>query len=116
MEIGSVAAKVVKIIGNINNTPSIDGGEEYFSGGNYRWFDRKYNLYTGGRDEISASSIRGILSECGFTSSIHRSRRRKSCVFFINLLTPVPDWLGGAGKTKLDLRPYEDDIAKTVSA
>jgi hypothetical protein len=31
------------------------------------------------------------------------------------LRTPCPDWLGSAGKTKIDLRPYADDIAKVVS-
>jgi len=31
----------VDIIGNINSTPSIDGGEQYFQGGNYRWIDKR---------------------------------------------------------------------------
>jgi hypothetical protein len=33
----------VEIIGNINSTPSIDGGEQYFQGGDYRWTDKKGN-------------------------------------------------------------------------
>ncbi|HKG88043.1 MAG TPA: hypothetical protein VKA95_06925 [Nitrososphaeraceae archaeon] len=33
----------------------------------------------------------------------------------INLLTPVPEWLGGAGKTQINLRPYTKDIAEVVS-
>jgi hypothetical protein len=107
-DIGVDHAGEVKFIGNINNTPSIDGGEEYFSGGYYAWRDRKGNV-------VSASSIMGILSECGFNTSGYYSRRRKACVVFVNLLTPVPDWLGGAGKTKIDLRPYAKVIAETVS-
>ncbi|MPZ05393.1 MAG: DUF2399 domain-containing protein [Nitrososphaeraceae archaeon] len=107
-DIGVDHAGEVKFIGNINNTPSIDGGEEYFSGGEYAWRDRKGNALT-------ASSIMGILSECGFNTSDYYSRRRKACVVFVNLLTPVPDWLGGAGKTKIDLRPYAKVIAETVS-
>jgi Protein of unknown function C-terminus (DUF2399) len=33
----------------------------------------------------------------------------------VNLLCPVLDRLGGAGKTRIDLRPFEEDIAKAVS-
>lgn len=34
---------------------------------------------------------------------------------YINLNTPCPDWLGSAGKTHINLRPYAADIARTVS-
>ena len=37
-------------------------------------------------------------------------------VVYINLKTPIPEWLGGAGKTNIDLKPYAKDIAKTVSS
>lgn len=34
---------------------------------------------------------------------------------YINVKTPCPDWLGSAGKTKIDVKPYQQDIAKTLS-
>jgi len=98
----------VEFIGSINSTPSIDGGEGYFQGYPYRWLDKKGNT----RD---ATSVNDILHECGFnTSSYHTAKKRFPCVVAINLRTPVPDWLGSAGKTKIDLKPYADEIAKTV--
>lgn len=33
----------------------------------------------------------------------------------MNLLTPLPEWLGAAGKTHINLKPYAKDIAETVS-
>jgi hypothetical protein len=60
----------VDFIGNINDTPSIDGGEGYFSGGNYQWVDSR----TGYR--LSATNVRGILSECGFNTTDWISKRR----------------------------------------
>ena len=33
----------------------------------------------------------------------------------MNLLTPIPQWLGAAGKTHINLNPYANDIAETVS-
>jgi hypothetical protein len=99
----------VKFIGNINGTPSIDGGERYFQGGEYHWTNKQGHL-------MSETSISGILHECGFNRSISYSRRRKSSVVFVNLMTPCPDWLGSAGKTHIDLAPYQDMIAKTVSS
>ena len=53
----------VDFIGNINDTPSIDGGEGYFSGGNYQWTDSRSG------NPVDATSVRGILSECGFNST-----------------------------------------------
>ncbi len=89
--------------------PSIDSGEKYFEG-HYIWEDRKGKIQ-------GSYNIRGILSECGFSTSygISLSKRRVPCVLYINLWTPCLDWLGGAGKTHIDIRPYADDIAKTVS-
>jgi hypothetical protein len=52
----------VDFIGNVNDTPSIDGGEGYFSGGSYQWVDSR----TG--HQLSATSVTGILSECGFNA------------------------------------------------
>ena len=42
------------------------------------------------------------------------SKRKFASVLFINLNTPCPDWLGGAGKTHIDLKPYATDIAETL--
>src|SRR5215211_133629 len=109
-DIGVNHAGKVEFIGNINSTPSIDGGAGYFSNGNYQWFDRKGNL-------MSASSIISILHECGFnTSSYYTSKKIMPCVVYVNLKTPCPDWLSSAGKTHINLNPYADDIAKTVSS
>lgn len=44
------------------------------------------------------------------------SRRRKPCVLIVNLRTPYADWVGSAGKTHINLIPYGDVIAKTVSS
>ena len=51
----------VDLIGCINSTPSIDGGESYFQGGHYEWIDNT-------KDEMlmTASSVRGILSAVDF--------------------------------------------------
>jgi 5S rRNA maturation endonuclease (ribonuclease M5) len=100
----------IDIIGNVNSTPSIDGGEKYFDG-SYAWQDKKHKW-------ITSSGIRGILHECGFNSSgyVSDAKKKVSSVLYINLNTPCPDWLGSAGKTHIDLRPYVNDIAKTVSS
>jgi hypothetical protein len=99
----------VDSIGNINDTPSIDGGEGYFSGGSYKWVDSR----TG--HQLSAMSVRGILSECGFNTTSWISKRRVPSVVYLNLKTPVPDWLGAAGKTHIDLNPYANDIAQNLA-
>jgi hypothetical protein len=99
----------VDFIGNINNTPSIDGGEGYFSGGIYKWVDSR----TG--HQLSATSVTGILSECGFNTTSWISKRRVPSVVYLNLKTPVPDWLGAAGKTHIDLNPYASDIAQNLA-
>jgi len=99
----------VEFIGNINSTPSIDGGEGYFTGGLFRFKDRNGEIR-------EAQSIRGVLYNCGFTASdyYNRSRKKVHSVVIINLKTPCPDWLGSAGKTRVDLKPYADDIAQTL--
>ena len=105
----------VDLIGCINSTPSIDGGESYFQGGHYEWIDNT-------KDEMlmTASSVREILSRCGFSNYYWReqnkSKRRVPCIFYINLICPVLDWLGSAGKTHIDLQPFASEIAKAVSS
>jgi hypothetical protein len=99
----------VDFIGNINDTLSIDGGEGYFSGGSYKWVDSR----TG--HQLGATSVRGILSECGFNTTSWISKRRVPSVVYLNLKTPVPDWLGAAGKTHIDLNPYANDIAQNLA-
>ena len=43
IDIGSESAGEIEIIGNINSSPSIDGGEKYFND-NYDWFDKNREL------------------------------------------------------------------------
>ena len=89
-DIGIESAGTVTIIGNINSTPSIDGGHRYFesaSGMNvYVWNDKRGNTQ-------SASSLNDILANCGFSTYSNISKKRVPCVLYINLLTPCPDWL-----------------------
>jgi hypothetical protein len=99
----------IKFIGYINDSPAIDGGEKYFSDGNYSWHNKKGELMT-------ATSAKEILQRCGFdTGDFYDSKKRFPCVFLINLLTPIPGWLGAAGKTHINLKPYAKDIANTIS-
>jgi hypothetical protein len=99
----------VDFIGNINDSPSIDGGEGYFSGGSYQWTDPKTGY------SLSATNIRNILSECGFNATDYVSKRRVPSVVYLNLKTPVPDWLGAAGKTQVNLNPYANKIAQNLA-
>jgi hypothetical protein len=113
-DIGSEHAGEVEFIGNINDTPSIDGGEKYFQSphSDFLYKDKK-----SGR-EIPASSIKSVLHECGYNTShyVNTSKKKVPSVVYVNLKTPIPEWLGGAGKTNIDLKPYAPDIAKTVSS
>lgn len=105
----------VDLIGFINSTPSIDGGESYFQNGHYEWIDNNSK----DKKLMTALSLRGILSKCGFSDYYYyesKSKRRVPCVFYINLICPVLDWLGSAGKTHIDLQPFANDIAKAVSS
>jgi hypothetical protein len=99
----------VDIIGNINSTPSIDGGEQYFQGGNYRWIDKKGN-------NMDSTSLRGMLGECGFNKYLNASKRRVPSVVYVNIKTSCPDWLGSAGKTHINLKPYQDELANTFTS
>ena len=99
----------IEFIGIINDSPAIDGGEKYFSDGNYSWHNKKGKLKT-------ATSAKEILQRCGFdTGDFYDSKKRFPCVFLMNLLTPIPGWLGAAGKTHINLKPYAKDIANTIS-
>ena len=108
-DVGNEASGMIDIIGNINSSLSTNYGQTYFDASNhvYQWYDKKSGFK-------SASSLRGILAEYGFSTGVYLSKRRYPCVLYINLNTSCPDWLGGAGKTHLDLRPYANDIAETM--
>jgi hypothetical protein len=74
----------------------------------YRWTHKD--------TRITATSIKGILHERGFNASAAFTKRRVPCVIFVNLKTKCSNWLGSAGKTHIELTPYEDKIAKIVSS
>ena len=99
----------VEFIGNINSTPSIDGGEGYFTGGSFKFKDKNGEIR-------ETQSVSGVLYNCGFTASdyYNKSKKKVPSVVCVNLKTPCPDWLGSAGKTKIDLKPYADNIAQTL--
>ena len=80
----------------------------------YQWEGRKRHRYTGDRERPYASTIRSILSECGFVISGNYSKRRKPCVMFINLRCRCIEWLGAKGKTQINTDPFAKDIARTV--
>jgi hypothetical protein len=97
-------------IGSINSGMHIiDDGSGFYSDGFFRWNSKT------GKTRV-ADSVRGILSKCGFNSDEAMSKRRFHSVLYLNLLTPIPDWSGGAGKTSIELAPYADAIASTVSS
>ena len=105
----------IEIIDCVNDNASSDGGGSYFQGGNYRWKDKKQDRYSREYAELYASSIRHILSECGFNSSDRFTKRKKPCVLYINLRSPCIEWLGAKGKTRINTRPYSKVISETVS-
>ena len=114
-DLGRNNAGQIEIIDSVNNNASSDGGGSYFSGGSYRWEGRKRDYFTGDRERLYASSIRNILSECGFVTSGNYSKRRKPCVMFINLRCRCIEWLGAKGKTQINTDPFASDIANAVS-
>ena len=99
----------VKFIGNINDSPPSGDRMQYFYEGSYHWYDKQ------GKPK-SATGVGGILYNCGYNQDSYMSRRRKPCVVLVNLRTPYADWVGSAGKTHINLTPYSDVIAKTVSS
>lgn len=70
-DVGIEAAGIVEIIGNINSGLSISYGEAYFDSSKknvYQWYDKKSGFK-------SASSLRGILSEYGFSTAVYMSEK-----------------------------------------
>jgi hypothetical protein len=98
----------LEFIGCINGTPPLDGGRSYFENGRY-WWTNKHGEAT------FAGSLAKLLEKCGFSTYINFASRRKASILLLNLQTPCADWLGSAGKTSIDLGPYADLIAETVS-
>jgi hypothetical protein len=98
----------VTFIGSVNDTPAIDGGERYFQSDLYvyKWTDR--------RGEHCKSTAKEVLAEFGFNTYWGTSRRRVPSVVLINVKTPVPDWLGAAGKTHINQVPYGETIARAL--
>ena len=72
----------------------------------YKWTDR--------RGEHCKSTAREVLAEFGFNTYWGTSRRRVPSVVLINVRTNVPEWLGAAGKTHINLIPYAETIAKAL--
>jgi hypothetical protein len=111
-DVGTECIGEVEIIDSINDLTSSDGGGTYFDGGNYYWTGEKGKQKGLG---LNATSIRSILSICGFNRGEHSSRIKKPCVLFINLKCRVIDWLGAKGKTQINTKPFARDIVETVS-
>jgi hypothetical protein len=99
----------IEIIDCVNDSTSADGNGTFFNGGEYYWTNRRGN-------RVISTSINDILHECGFnTNEAYFSKRRKPCVLFINVKCRCIEYLGAAGKTHINTKPYTNDIAKTVS-
>jgi hypothetical protein len=98
----------LEFIGYINGTPSLDGGLSYFENGDYYWTSKAGNY-------IHATGMRELLAACGFSTHINFSQRRKASILLLNLQTPCAEWQGSAGKTRINLEPYQNLIAETVS-
>jgi hypothetical protein len=107
-DLGQVHGGQIAIIGGINDSISVEGGESYFSGGKYEWFDKQ------GYSQGPVNGLRDILATCGFNTYKSMSQRRAPSVILVNLKSPCIEWLSSAGKAHIDLRPYAEDIAKTV--
>src|SRR5215218_7995490 len=98
----------LEFIGYINGTPSLDGGMSYFENGDYHWTNKA-------GDYVYAAGMRDLLAECGFATYKNFSQRRKASILILNLQTPCAEWQGSAGKTRINLEPYQKLIAETVS-
>jgi hypothetical protein len=107
-DLGVDNAGELTFIGSVNDTPAIDGGERYFQSDRfvYKWTDR--------RGEHCKSTAREVLAELGFNTYWGTSRRKVPSVVLISVKTPVPDWLGAAGKTHINQVPYGETIAKAL--
>lgn len=98
----------LEFIGCINGTPSLDGGISYFENGDYYWTNKA-------GDYVHAIGMRELLAACGFSTNKYFSQRRKASLLLLNLQTPCAEWQGSAGKTRINLVPYQNLIAETVS-
>ena len=98
----------LEFIGYINGTPSLDGGMSYFENGDYYWTNKSGGF-------VHATGMRELLAACGFSTYKNYSQRRKASVLLLNLQTPCAEWQGSAGKTRINLEPYQNLIAETVS-
>lgn len=109
-DLGVENAGKVTFIGSVNDTPAIDGRERYFQSDLcvYKWTDRRGDHYK--------TTVKEVLVEFGFNTYWGTSRRRVPSVVLINVKTPVPDWLGAAGKTHINQVPYDQTIAKILCA
>jgi hypothetical protein len=98
----------IEFIGCINGTPSLDGGMSYFENGYYQWYNKAGSF-------VYATGMRELLAACGFSTYKNFSQRRKASILVLNLVTPCAEWQGSAGKTRINLEPYQNLVADTVS-
>jgi hypothetical protein len=98
----------LEFIGCINGTPPLDGGMSYFENGDYYWTNKAGEF-------VHATGLRELLAVCGFSTYKHFSQRRKASILLLNLQTPCAEWQGSAGKTRINLEPYQSLVAETVS-
>jgi hypothetical protein len=97
----------LEFLGCINGTPSLDG-MSYFENGQYEWYNKAGHL-------VFATGIRELLAKCGFATNLYYSQSRRASILLLNLMTPCPEWQGSAGKTQINLEPYQSLIGDTVS-
>ena len=98
----------LEFIGYINGTPPLDGGMSYFENGDYHWTNKA-------GDYVRARGMRELLAKCGFARTLYYSQSRMASILLLNLQTPCAEWQGSAGKTRINLEPYQHLIAETVS-
>jgi hypothetical protein len=98
----------LEFIGYINGIPSLDGGMSYFEDGVYSWTNKA-------GDYVNAIGMGVLLAKCGFATNLYCSQSRMASILLLNLQTPCAEWQGSAGKTRINLEPYQKLIAETVS-
>lgn len=105
----------VSIIDSVNDLVSANRNGSYFDSTNhstYNWIGEK------GKQKgviLYASTLKEVLTKCGFNNDTNLSKVKKPCVLYINLKCRVIDWLGAKGKTHFTLDPFAKDIADTVT-
>jgi hypothetical protein len=97
-----------KIISQVNGRV----GSTLFDGGNYEWKEKDSDGYW--RDR-RASTLSEMLSSCGFNNYGSSGWRKAPSVIYINLNSPCAEYVGSAGKTHINLVPYQNIIAEIVS-